>query len=110
MLQASKALKLHLGFAGDALDGAANGGCRDQVGFKRVVEARVEALKYRDLYVDQKSELSRERCQGLVAVGDCFKKVVDSNCGMGRLRSTLVDAVVIYLATPWRVDNVLISR
>lgn len=109
MLEASEALQLCLRFAGDALDGAAKGGGGYQVGFERVMEAKVKALKYCDLYVDQKSELSRKRCQGFVAVSDCFKEVVDSNCGVGRFGSTLVDAVVVYLAAPRRLDDVLIS-
>ncbi len=70
----------------------------------------MEALKDCDLYVDQESELSRERCQGFVAVSDCFKEVVDSDGGVGRFGSTLVDAVVVYLAATRRVYNVLISR
>jgi len=110
VLGTSEALKLCLRFAGDALHGPANGGGGDQVGFKRIMEARVEALKNGDLYVDKKSELSGERWKGFVAVGDRFKKVVDSDCGVSRFGSTLIDAVIVCFAAPRRIDDVLISR
>lgn len=69
----------------------------------------MEAIENSDLNINQKMELLRERCEGFIAVCDSLKEIIDSDCSVSWLSSTLINAVIVNLTALSSVDDILVS-